>query len=102
MRNVLFAKGPSFKRGLVSTVPSGNVDLTPTVLHLMGLTGEAPVDGRVLSEAIAGGPDPDAVDWSTETHRAERTRGSGRYSQQITTSKVGTTGYVDSGWASPA
>ena len=102
MRNVLFARGRSFKRGLVSTVPSGNVDLTPTVLHLLGLTGEAPLDGRVLSEATAGGPHPDAVDWSTETHRAERTLGSGRYSQQITTSKVGTTGYVGSGWASPA
>ena len=32
VRNVFVAAGPSFKRGVVSDVPAGNVDLAPTVL----------------------------------------------------------------------
>ena len=100
MRNVLFAKGPSFKRGVVSGVPSGNLDLTPTILHVLGLSTEEPVDGRVLNEAVDGGPDPEDLTWLSEVHPAERALGSGTYRQEITVSTVGATAYVDSGRAS--
>ncbi len=59
--NTLIAWGPSFKEGLTSPVPCGIVDVAPTVLHLLGVPGEG-LDGRVLREALAGGPDLAALE----------------------------------------
>ncbi len=58
IRNTLIASGPSFKRKVDSSVPSGNVDVAPTALSLLGLEVPAHMDGRVLSEALADGPNP--------------------------------------------
>ncbi len=55
LRNSLFAWGPRYKRRLRSEVPAGIVDVAPTVRHLLGLPA-GPGDGRVLHEALAGGP----------------------------------------------
>ena len=57
MRNTLIASGPSFKKHIVSNVPTGNVDVTPTVLALLGQPTPLHLDGRVLKEAIRDGPD---------------------------------------------
>lgn len=61
MRNTLIASGPSFKRRMTSNVPSGNVDVTPTALALLGQPTPPHIDGRVLVEAMHGGPDPAGV-----------------------------------------
>jgi hypothetical protein len=45
--------GPNFRSGVVSDVPSGATDLTPTVLTLLGLEHPKTIDGRVLWEAFA-------------------------------------------------
>src|SRR5262249_3400044 len=51
VRNTLIAAGPHFKSGLRSNIPSGNVDVAPTIAHLLGF--ELPgADGRVLHEAL--------------------------------------------------
>ena len=94
MRNVLFARGGSFKRSVRIESPSGNIDLAPTILHLLGIGGGENMDGRVLQEALAGGV---AVEWQTTTHRAERRLADGAYRQSITVSRVGDTTYVDEG-----
>lgn len=52
LKNLGFAIGPDFKRGVTNTVPSGNVDIVPTLLWLMNVQPEQPLDGRVLSEAL--------------------------------------------------
>jgi arylsulfatase A-like enzyme len=52
LRNTLIASGPDFRRGLVSELPSGNVDLAPTILHILGVRPPQPMDGRVLTEAL--------------------------------------------------
>ena len=57
------------------------------------------MDGRVLEEALDGGPDPDSVESDTETFSAERELGHARYRQEITTTSVGKTTYVDQGSA---
>jgi predicted AlkP superfamily pyrophosphatase or phosphodiesterase len=44
------ANGPSFRSGAQSTLPTGAVDLLPTVLTLLGMPLHAPLDGRVLWE----------------------------------------------------
>jgi arylsulfatase A-like enzyme len=56
--NNMAAAGPDFKRGFTDAAPVGNVDITPTLLHVLGFdTGNQRAwAGRVLSEALAGGP----------------------------------------------
>ena len=99
LRCVLFARGPSFESGVSIDTPSGNVDLAPTVLHNLGVLGADSMDGRVPHEALAGGPEPDSVDWSQEDRLAERPVNAGVYRQRITVSRVGRTTYIDEGSA---
>jgi arylsulfatase A-like enzyme len=62
VHNTLLAVGPHFKVGFSDTLPTGNVDLAPTIAVLLGLHFEAP-DGRVLSEALVGR----GLDYSVES-----------------------------------
>ena len=94
---VMIARGPSFNAGLVLDTPSGHVDLAPTLMRILGVPGGEAMEGRVLEEALAGGPGPESVDWTTETADAERKLDGGLYRQRITVSRVGTTTYVDEG-----
>ncbi len=52
MHNTLIAVGPDFRRGVVSTLASGNVDIAPTILWIMGVKPPVRMDGRVLTEAL--------------------------------------------------
>jgi len=52
LHNTLIAAGPDLKKGFVSELPSGNVDVAPTVLSLLGVAVQSPMDGRVLEEAL--------------------------------------------------
>lgn len=54
VHNTLIAAGPHFKTAFRDTLPSGNVDVAPTVASILNLAlpGAA---GRVLDEALAGG-----------------------------------------------
>ncbi len=54
VHNTLIAAGPHFRRGFRDTLPSGNVDIAPTVARLLGLRLEG-AEGRVLEEALADG-----------------------------------------------
>jgi arylsulfatase A-like enzyme len=92
MRNSLFAWGPRFKREVRTPVPAGIVDVAPTVRHLLGLPA-VEADGRLLEEALAGGPGE--IAWASQTHAAEVTWAGGAYRQQALRSRVGTTTYLD-------
>ena len=96
-RNVLFGRGPHFRQSATDASPTGNVDLAPTILHLLGLSGGETMHGRVLHEALREGPN--TVDWHTTTHEAERDTPNGRYRQSITLSHVAHTLYVNEGSA---
>jgi hypothetical protein len=96
-RCALIARGPSFRRGIALQTPSGNVDIAPTVLHVLGLDTPGSMDGRALTEALANGPAPGSVESETETHTAERPVAGGVYRQNITVTRVGKTTYVDEG-----
>ena len=52
MHNTLIANGPSFHSGLNSELPSGNIDIAPTVIELLGLPMPNHFEGRVLHEAL--------------------------------------------------
>lgn len=58
---VLIAAGPDFRRGATSDVPTGNVDLAPTLLRLLGLPVLPTMTGRVIDEAFVTGPAPASV-----------------------------------------
>lgn len=52
----LLASGPAFKKEFKSDYPSSNVDIVPTVLHILGLPVPASMDGRVLQELLVERP----------------------------------------------
>ena len=98
INNVLIATGPHFKRGTKTVIPSGNVDLLPTVLHLLGLAHPKAVDGRVLVEALEDEPNPEEVSIKTQVHEAADRTSNITFKQRVQISTVGQTVYLDKGW----
>ena len=96
MNNTLVASGPDFKRGLVNHTPSGNIDVGPTVLWLLGVKPPGPISGRVLHEAFASTktPAPKVIQRRVE---ATRDLGLGQWKQYLQTSEVDGTTYFDEG-----
>ena len=99
MHNILFAQGPSFKNGIVLDTPSGNTDLAPTILRILRISPDEPMDGRNLEEALNGGPAQHSVARSTDVYEAKRLVDGGMYRQWITISRVGETVYAHEGRA---
>lgn len=91
IHNTLVAAGPDLKESLRTAVPSSNVDLAPTLCHLLGLTPPATMTGRVLAEVLSGGPDPSTVAVEAVQHTA---RAPG-YELTAHFSVVGTHRYLD-------
>ena len=61
LHNTLIVSGPSFLSkpfGIRSQFASGNIDVAPTVLELLGLPIPTHMEGRILTEALVGGMDP--------------------------------------------
>ena len=94
VRNTFLAWGAGVKKGIIAPAPAGNVDVTPTVLALLGLEGEVGLDGRVVAEALQGGPDPEAVAVETRVHTAA----AGGYRAALQISTVDGRRYVDKSW----
>lgn len=94
VRSTFLAWGPDFKRGTRSRVPAGNVDVTPTILAVLGVADTAGLDGRAVTEALAGGPDEEQVAVETSVHAAE----AGAYRAAIQVSTVDGRRYVDKSW----
>lgn len=49
---LLIANGPSFQSGVTTQLPTGAIDLAPTVLTLLGITPPSTMQGRVLWELM--------------------------------------------------
>lgn len=95
LRIPLVAAGPDIKRGVQSDVPTGNVDLAPTVLYLLGMEPPPGMDGRVLHELLRDGPSPDEVAVREHTYSAEVVLDDGlRYEARLDTAEVGSTVYL--------
>lgn len=54
VHNTLVAEGPDFKAGFTDTLPTGNVDVAPTVAMILGVALPQ-ADGRPLLEALTSG-----------------------------------------------
>ena len=96
MHNTLITAGPDFRRDAKDDAPSGNIDLAPTILHILEIDAERELDGRILSEAMVGSsvtpPEP-----KSETVTATRKLPAGTWRQSIQISRVGSTTYIDEG-----
>ena len=94
VKNTMFAWGPDFKRGARVRTPSSNVDVTPTILHLLGHPKASALDGRILSEALVNGPDEEQVAIETRTLRVGR----GSYKAALQVTETGNKRYLDKSW----
>ena len=96
MHNTLIAAGPSLRRGTSDDYPTGNVDLAPTILSILGITPPKKMDGRILGEVLADSdlvvprPEPEFLD-------AKRDFPSGTWRQKLKIFRVGSTIYLDEG-----
>ena len=94
VRNTLIGWGAGFKSRVRIPAPAGTVDVTPTILALLGMDDRDGLDGRVLSEALTGGPDPEQVAVETRVHTVT----AGAYRAAIQVSVVEGRRYVDKSW----
>ena len=95
VHNTLIASGPSFRRGKTSIIPSANIDLAPTVLHLLGIEPPHKFDGRILAEALEG--QSAKIEPMSKTLEAHRKFPSGEWRQHLDISLVRETVYIDKG-----
>jgi arylsulfatase A-like enzyme len=99
VRNTFLAWGVDFKRGATIRTPVSNVDITPTLLALLGLDRDATLprfDGRAIVEALVDGPDEEQVPTQTTTHIIATPDAGYRVAIQI--SEVGAQRYIDKSW----
>lgn len=91
-RNFMAAFGPDFKRGYADRLPVGNVDIAPTLAHLLGLTltGPGTLKGRVIDEALTGGTEP-----KVETRTITSDQAPNGFHTILNLQQVGTTPYFD-------
>ena len=92
IHNTLIAAGPDIRVSFRDTLPTANVDVAPTILRLLGIEPTTAMDGRVLTEALAG------VDFAAPvpvTKTLEATAGTWRQYLKITT--LGEHTYLDEG-----
>ena len=95
MNNVLLARGSSFRSHERIITPTGNVDILPTILQIMGIPIPGDIQGRVITESLKG-YDPDI---SARMNRFEASKNcqSGVFQQYIELSEVGETQYITEG-----
>jgi arylsulfatase A-like enzyme len=65
----LMASGPDFKSGLHDPLPTANVDIAPTVARILKFSMPN-AQGRVLEEALKGGPPITEYAVANKTHRS--------------------------------
>ncbi|MBV9168899.1 MAG: alkaline phosphatase family protein [Chloroflexi bacterium] len=99
IHNTLVFQGADFRTGRHDSAPAGNIDICPTLSHVLGLPiGEA-VDGRVLSEALAGASgEPEWDTWEKAQDFSARGRD---WRQRVWFDRVESTSYLAGGTVEP-
>jgi hypothetical protein len=93
VHNTLIAAGPDIREHAISDVPTGNVDLAPTLLTLLGLKVPASMTGRVVAEMLRTGP---AIASVKVEHMTETVKSSdGGYTLTAHLSKAAGKTYLD-------
>jgi arylsulfatase A-like enzyme len=96
MHNTLIASGPDFKAGFVNELASGNCDVAPTVLNILGIAARTPPDGRVLHEAMVNGGNVEGKPQTTILEARREVDGK-PWRQYLKITTVGNARYYDEG-----
>lgn len=90
----LLAAGPSFKASFESSLPTSNVDIVPTILHLHKLSIPATATGRIMYEILneKSTTVPVAKD---ETIEASTVYGDGSYKLELNCTILGSHRYIN-------
>jgi arylsulfatase A-like enzyme len=96
MHNTLIAAGPDFRRGITNELPTGNVDLAPTILWILGITPPVPMDGRVLTEALTF-DGPQVGKPRTTRLEAKHSQGKFHWHQYLIRTELNGVVYLDEG-----
>lgn len=97
MHNTLIAAGPDFKPGYRDEIPSGNIDIAPTVLWILGVQQAVPMDGRVLAEALSSYQGPLETNPMVIHEREVADNKANGWQQYLQISRVGHAEYIDEG-----
>jgi predicted AlkP superfamily pyrophosphatase or phosphodiesterase len=90
VHNLCIAEGPDFRQAFETAVPSGNVDIAPSILGVIGFRPPSQIDGRLLDDAMI--PLPDQVPTRpTDFLRAMH----GDWRQELVITHVGGTAYFE-------
>jgi len=95
MNNTLIASGPDFRRGWTDETPTGNIDVAPTILWILGLEAPQRMDGRILSEALVDSATPPSI--TEKTLEAQRDLGDATWRQHLRTATVAGVTYLMEG-----
>ena len=96
VHNTLIATGPDFRKGFVDELPTGNADLAPTILSILGIKDPGSMDGRILQEALVGDGTHVLAPEST-TLKAACDVGFRHWEQYLKLTKMGNQVYFDEG-----
>lgn len=91
----LLASGPSFKKSYESNLPTSNVDLAPTILHIHHLPIPASMDGRVMYELLKEKNDHPSIIPQKETIISSVKYNGGTYTLSVQRTLLGKYKYVD-------
>lgn len=93
LENVLVLGGARITSGETVAAPAGNIDVLPTVLHLLGMPPPSDIDGRVLLEAFS---EEAAEPVKSTTHTVTAPNGH----THLTVTDYGHQRYLNKAWAS--
>ncbi len=93
MHNTLIAAGPDFRAGYKDQFPSGNLDVAPTVLRVLGVNPKQKLDGRILTEALKDSQPQKLGEPKTRTRRLIVQN----WEQYLTYTQYGGVEYYDEG-----
>ncbi|WP_031527508.1 alkaline phosphatase family protein [Dyadobacter crusticola] len=90
----LFAKGPDFKSGGTTELPTSNIDIVPTILQIYNIPQPAGMDGRPVSELLKK-PSKSIGKARRESLKTEVKHSCGTYFLTLEMSVVGKYRYFD-------
>ena len=94
LHNTFVAAGPDLRQGFVDETPSGNVDIAPTILKILGVKPARRMDGRVLVEALNPGNGAEPKVKTIELHASAKSP-AGAWTQKLELSEVNGVRYID-------
>jgi hypothetical protein len=96
MHNTCIAAGPDFRRGVQNYLPTGNIDIAPTVAWILGVEPKHRFSGRVLTEALAQ-TGPTTTSFEPRHLEASRSEKGFTWKQYLNFSEVNGVVYFDEG-----